>query len=140
MVSTIHKYYIFQHTRIQSSFSIFSAASCNSLSTTSSTTSSAIFITSKASFITQSASGLYGSGGGESPAAIKNMMEKFEARNKLRSRTLNTCTYNHGAFSSFFSLFCLFSGIMRFFFILFNGFISHLTTALHPDIRIKPLA
>jgi hypothetical protein len=88
MAATIHKHYIFQHTRIQSSFSIFSAASCNSLSTILSMTSLAIFITSKASFITGSASGSYGSGGGERPVAIKNMMENFETKNEQRSKNL----------------------------------------------------
>jgi hypothetical protein len=135
--TTIYKHYIFEHTTIQSSFSIFSAASCNSLSKTSSTTLLAIFIISKASFITGSASGLYGSDGGESPAAIKNVLVNFEARNEHRGKNLNKRTYNHSTFSSFFSLFCLFSGVVRFFFILFNGFIGHLVAALHPNIRIE---
>jgi hypothetical protein len=125
MAATIHKHYIFEHTTIQSSFSIFSATSCNSLSMTLSTTSLAIFIISKASFITRSASWLYGSDGGESSAATKNMLVNFEARNERQSKTLNRHTYNHGLFSSFFSLLCLFSGVVRFFFILFNGFIDH---------------
>jgi len=34
-------------------------------------------------------------------------------------------------------LLCLFSGFVRFFFTLFYGFIGHLTTALHPNIRTK---
>jgi hypothetical protein len=103
-------------------------------------TSLAILIISKVSFIVGSASGLYDSGGGESPAAIKNMLVNFEARNEQRSKTLNKSTYNHGAFRSFFSSFSLFSGVVRFFLILFNGFISHLTIALHPNIRVKPPA
>jgi hypothetical protein len=83
---------------------------------------------------------LYGSGGGERPATAKNMLVNFEARNEQRSKTLNKSTYNPGTFSSFFRSFTLFSGVVRFFLILFNGFISHLTTALHPNIRVKPPA
>jgi hypothetical protein len=48
-------------------------------------TSLAIFIISKASFMAGSASGLYGSGGGERSAAIKNMLVNFEAKNEQRS-------------------------------------------------------
>jgi hypothetical protein len=76
-VQLIYGYYIFQkitfpkYTRIQSSFSIFSAASFRSLLTTSSTASSAILIVSIACFMTGSASGSYGSGGGESSAVVK---------------------------------------------------------------------
>jgi hypothetical protein len=44
---------------------------------TSSTTLLAIFIISKASFIAGSASGLYDSGGGERPAAIKKYVGEF---------------------------------------------------------------
>jgi hypothetical protein len=50
-----------------------------------STASLAILIMSSASFIAESASGLYGSGSGESSAAIKNMLVNSEAKNKLRS-------------------------------------------------------
>jgi hypothetical protein len=67
-------------------------------------------IISKASFITGSASWLYGSGGGERLAAIKNMMVNFEARNEQRSKNRKS-TYNHGAFSNFFSSFSLLSGV-----------------------------
>jgi hypothetical protein len=64
--------------QIQSSFNTFSATSCNSLSTTSSTTSLAIFIISKASFKAESGSRSYGSSG-ESSVAIKNMLVNSEA-------------------------------------------------------------
>jgi hypothetical protein len=40
---------------------------------------------SNAYFMAGSALGLYGSGGGESSAAIKNMLVNSEAKNKLRS-------------------------------------------------------
>jgi hypothetical protein len=48
-------------------------------STTSSTIVLATFITSKASFIMGSALGLYGSGGGERPAAVKYMLIRFRS-------------------------------------------------------------
>jgi hypothetical protein len=60
-----------KYTRIRSSFNIFSAASFRSLSTASSTASSAILIVSNAAFMAGSTSGSYGSGGGESSAAVK---------------------------------------------------------------------
>jgi hypothetical protein len=60
-----------KYIRIQSSFSIFSAASFRSLSTASSTASSAIIFVSNAAFMAGLASGSYGSGGGESSAVVK---------------------------------------------------------------------
>jgi hypothetical protein len=57
-----------------SSFKIFSAASFRSLLTASSIASLAIFIVSNASFMAGSALGLYGSGGSESSAVVKNKL------------------------------------------------------------------
>jgi hypothetical protein len=65
------------------------------------------------------------------------MLVSFEVRNEQRSKTLNKNTYNHGAFSNFFSSFSLLSSVVRFFLVLFNGFINHLTTALHPHIGVE---
>jgi hypothetical protein len=69
----IHKHYTLKNTKNYSFLSTFSAASFSSLSTASSTASLAILIISNASFMAGSASGLYGSGGGESSATIKNV-------------------------------------------------------------------
>jgi hypothetical protein len=56
-----------------SSFRTFSAASVSNLVTTSSTIASAILIISIAFFVSGSASGLKGSGGGDSSAAVEDI-------------------------------------------------------------------
>jgi hypothetical protein len=65
--SNITKYY---YNKVYSSLRIFSAASFNSLSTTSSIMELAMPIISSASFISGSARGLYGSGSGDSSAVV----------------------------------------------------------------------
>jgi hypothetical protein len=55
-------------TAVYSSLRIFSTASFNNFSTTSSIIEFAMLITSSASFISRSARGLYGSGSGDSSA------------------------------------------------------------------------
>jgi hypothetical protein len=66
----VAKYY---YNKVYSSLRIFSAASFNNLSTTSSIIEFARFITSSASFISGSARGLYGSDSGDS-SAIKDKL------------------------------------------------------------------
>jgi hypothetical protein len=61
----VTKYY---YNKVYSFLRIFSAASFNNLSTTSSIIEFAMLITSRASFIFGSARGLYGSGSGDSSA------------------------------------------------------------------------
>jgi hypothetical protein len=63
--SNITKYY---YIKVYSSLRIFSAASFNNLSTTSSIIEFAILLRFSASFISKSARGLYGSGSGDSSA------------------------------------------------------------------------
>jgi hypothetical protein len=60
-------------TIVYSSLRIFSIASFNNLSTTSSIIEFAMLITSSASFISGSARGLYGSGSGDSSAVIDKL-------------------------------------------------------------------
>jgi hypothetical protein len=60
-----------KNTKLQSSFSTLSTTSFSSLSTASSIASSGILIISSASLTDGSTSGLYGSGGGESSAALE---------------------------------------------------------------------
>jgi hypothetical protein len=64
----LQKYY---YIKDYSSLRIFSVASFNNLSTTSSIIEFARLITSNASFISGSARGLYGSGSGDSLAVIE---------------------------------------------------------------------
>jgi hypothetical protein len=64
----------FYYNKVYSSLRIFSAASFNNLSTTSSIIEFARLITSSASFISGSARGLYGSGSGDSSAVIDKLL------------------------------------------------------------------
>jgi hypothetical protein len=66
-----NKYY---YIKVYFSLRIFSAASCNNLSTTSSIMEFARLLTSSASFISRSARGLYGSGSGDSSAIIDKLL------------------------------------------------------------------
>jgi hypothetical protein len=67
----VTKYY---YNKVYSSLRIFSAASFNNLSTTSSIIEFARLITSSASFISGSARGLYGSDSGDSSAVIDKLL------------------------------------------------------------------
>jgi hypothetical protein len=67
----VTKYY---YIKVYSSLRIFSAASINNLSTTSSIIKFARLIMSSASFISGSARGLYGSGYGDSSAVIDKLL------------------------------------------------------------------
>ena len=75
----VTKYY---YNEVYSSLRIFSAASFNNLSTTSSIIEFARLITSSASFISRSARGLYGSGSGDSSVV--------EGKLLVRSNKVNT--------------------------------------------------
>jgi hypothetical protein len=63
-----NKVTMYYYSKVYSSLRIFSAASFNNLSTTSSIIEFAMLITSSASFFSGSARGLYGSGSGDSSA------------------------------------------------------------------------
>jgi hypothetical protein len=67
----VAKYY---YNKVYSSLRIFSAASFNNLSTTSSIIEFARLIMSSASFISGSARGLYGSGSGDSSTVIDKLL------------------------------------------------------------------
>jgi hypothetical protein len=67
----VTKYY---YNKVYSSLRIFSAASFNNLSTTSSIIEFARLIISSASFISRSVRGLYGSGSGDSSAVIDKLL------------------------------------------------------------------
>jgi hypothetical protein len=67
----VAKYY---YNQVYSSLRTFSAASFNSLSTTSSIMELAMLIISNDSFISGSARGLYGSGSGDSSAAVGKLL------------------------------------------------------------------
>jgi hypothetical protein len=72
-------------TIVYSSLRIFSAASFNNLSTTSSIIEFAMLIASGASFISGSARGLYGSGGGDSSAVIDKLsVQSHKASTKVK--------------------------------------------------------
>jgi hypothetical protein len=75
-----------KYTQLQSSFRTLSAASFNSLSTTSSMASLAILIISSASFTDGSVSGSYGSRGGESSAALKYKYVSTEATKNCEAK------------------------------------------------------
>jgi hypothetical protein len=64
----------FYYNEVYSSLMIFSAASFNNLSATSSIIEFARLITSSASFISGSARGLYGSDSGDSSAIIDKLL------------------------------------------------------------------
>jgi hypothetical protein len=67
----VAKYY---YNKVYSSLRIFSAASFNNLSTTSSTIEFARLITSSASFISGSAKGLYDFGSGDSSPVVGKLL------------------------------------------------------------------
>jgi hypothetical protein len=64
----------YYYNKVYSSLRIFSAASFNNLSTTSSIIEFARLITSSASFISGSARGLYGSGSGDSSVVVSKLL------------------------------------------------------------------
>jgi hypothetical protein len=70
----VTKYY---YNKVYSSLRIFSAASFNNLSTTSSIIEFAMLMTSSASFIFGSAKGLYGSGSGDSSAVVGKFLVRI---------------------------------------------------------------
>jgi hypothetical protein len=74
-----------ENTKLQSSFRTLSVASFSNLSTASSIASLAILIISSASLTNGSASGLYGSGGGASSAALKHKYLLVPKQKNLRS-------------------------------------------------------
>jgi hypothetical protein len=109
------KYY---YNKVYSSLRIFSAASFNNLSTTSSIIELARLITSSASFISGSARGLYGFGSGDSSAVIDKLLVRSQkASTEVKIQKNNT--YAPFALSSLFSSPSFFSGIVGVFFILF---------------------
>jgi hypothetical protein len=132
----LHKYYYIE---VYSSLRIFSAASCNNLSTTSSIMEFARLITSSASFISGSARGLYGCGSGDSSAIIdKLFVRSHKASTKVkiqktipmrlsRSVASSICLASSGASCVSFSFF-------------FYNFVGQFSTTVYPDIRVKLFA
>jgi hypothetical protein len=46
-------------------------------------------------------------------------------------------TYAYLALCSFFSLFCLYSGVMDVFLAFLHNFVSHFSATIYPDVIIK---
>jgi hypothetical protein len=88
-------------TTIYSSLRIFSVASFNNLSTTSSIIEFTKLITSSASFISGSARGLYGSGSDDSSAVIgKLLVRSHKASTKVKiQKTIPICLSRSAASS-----------------------------------------
>jgi hypothetical protein len=81
-------------TTVYSSLRIFSAASFNDLSTTSSIIEFAMLITSSASFISGSARGLYGSGSGDSSAILgKLLVRSYKVSTEVKIQKQYICAF-----------------------------------------------
>jgi hypothetical protein len=81
-------------TIVYSSLRIFSVASFNNLSTTSSIIEFAMLITSSASFISGSARGLYGSGSGDSSAVVgKQLVRSYKVSTEVKIQKQYLCVF-----------------------------------------------
>jgi hypothetical protein len=89
--SNITKYY---YNKVYSSLRIFSVASFNSLSTTSSIMEFAMLITSSASFVSGSARGLYGSDSGDSSAVVgKLLVRSHKVSTEVKIKKQHLCAF-----------------------------------------------
>jgi hypothetical protein len=87
----VTKYY---YSKVYSSLRIFSVASFNNLSTTSSIIEFAMLITSNASFISGSAKGSYGSGSGDNSAVQgKLLVRSHKVSTKVKIQKQYLCAF-----------------------------------------------
>jgi hypothetical protein len=124
----------FYYNKVYSSLRIFSVASFNNLSTTSSIIEFARLITSSASLISGSTRRSYGSSSGDSSAVIdKLLVRNHKASTKVKIQK-NLCAFHA---QHLFSSPSFFSGVVGVFFTLFYNFMGQFLAAVHPDIRIE---
>jgi hypothetical protein len=128
----VTKYY---YKKVYSSLRIFSAASFNNLSTTSSIIEFARLITSSASFISGSAKGLYDFSSGDSSAVIdKLLVRSHKASTKVKIQKTISLRLSRSAASSVRLASSRASWVS--FFILFYNFMGQFSATVHPNIRI----
>jgi hypothetical protein len=123
-------------TTVYSSLRIFSVASFNNLSTTSSIIEFARLITTSASFISGSARGLYGSGSGDSSTVIDKLLVRcHKASTKVKIQKTIPMRLSRSAASSVHLASSRASWVS--YFILFYNFMGQFSATVHPDIIIK---
>jgi hypothetical protein len=83
-----------------------------------------MLIVSSASFISGSARGSYGSGGGDSSAEVGKLISSKPQKQVPKLKKIKSNTYTPFAFSSLFSSFCFYPGVVVVFFILFYNLVG----------------
>jgi hypothetical protein len=128
----VAKYY---YNKLYSSLKIFSAASFNNLSTTSSIIEFARLITSNASFISGSARGLYDFGSGDSSTVIdKLLVRSHKASTKVKIQKAIPMRLSRSAASSVRLASSRASWVS---FSFFYNFVGQFSATVYLDIRIK---
>jgi hypothetical protein len=89
---------------------------------------------SSASFVSGSARGSNGFGGGDNSATVEKINQSEATKTNAEVRCRETI---HMRLSRFFSLFCLYSGVMDVFLTFLHNFVSHLSATIYPDVIVK---